>query len=142
MTNHLFKLTIRTPEKEIFNDEINSVYLSTEEMGIMGVYSRHASLTGTILFSPIRISMKNSEENFVTRRGIFMMDNKENHARILCLSCEQRNEISYQSVKEYLNYIEELMRKGKNLNQYQFKFLASEKIALEHNLKELEKKKK
>ncbi len=68
-----------------------------------------------------------------------LVSNEENSVTLLALSCEKRKEISLQTTKEYLEFIAQKLKEGKDLNQYQITHLESEKITLEMTLKELEK---
>lgn len=136
-----FQLTIRTPDQEIFNNQVNSVTFSTEEFGIMQVLTGHASLTGVILFSPIIIKTPAHEEEFLSRRGIALVSNEHHSVTILVLSAEKRQEVSYQSAREYLDFIEAKLKEGADLSQYQLTHLQKEKIALTHTLNALKPKK-
>lgn len=140
MAAHTFQLIIRTPEQEIFAGQVNSVTVSTEELGIMQVLPGHASLTGVILFSPIIVKMPDQEEDFLARRGIILVSNEHRTTTILVTSCEKRKEISYQSAREYLDFIEKKLKEGADLSHYQLTHLQKEKVTLEYTLKALKSK--
>ncbi|MBI4231881.1 hypothetical protein HY605_01500 [Candidatus Peregrinibacteria bacterium] len=126
----MFKLTIRTPYEEAYSAEVNSVYLSTEG-GDMQAYENHASVTATVLFSPVVIEEDGKEEHFMVRNGIFLFDNDKNEALILAGSCEKTSQISYQTVEEYAKFIDQQLAEGKDLSEFQILYLKNEKVAVE-----------
>lgn len=136
----MFKLTIRTPYEESYCKEINSVYLSTED-GDMQAFENHASVTASILFSPVVIEEDSKEEHFMVRNGIFLFDNDKNEALILAGSCEKTSEISYQTVEEYAKFITKQLEEGKDLSDFQILYLKNEKVAVEEQMEVIKSKK-
>lgn len=133
----MFKLTIRTPNEDIFSGEINSVTYTAED-GDMQVFENHASLTATIAFSPIVVEVEDREENFLGRNGLFLFDNETNSALMLLNYCERKSEVTYQSAKEYVDFITKQLEEGKDLSEFQMTYLNNEKIAVEQQMEELE----
>lgn len=133
-----FKLTIRTPDQDIFNAEVDGVRLSTEG-GEMEIYANHASLTGTILFSPVVVkTIDGKEEGYIARNGIFLFDNESNTATLLALHCEHKSEVSLKTVKEYSEFIQQQLAEGKDLSSFEILYLEGEKLAVEEQIKEME----
>lgn len=132
-----FLLNIRTPEQRPFTGQVETVTVDTEELGRMQVLPRHASLTGTIIFSPVKVKLPEGEEDFLIRRGVIMVSNEYNATTILALSCEKSSEVSFKTVEEYLQLIEEKLQKHEDLTPYQLTHLQKEKIALQHTLKKI-----
>lgn len=133
-----FHLTIRTPDENIFDEEVVSVRLISER-GAMTVLSKHASLTTSLLFSPIHIKTEHKEEEFMARRGILYISNEENKAVLLCLTVEKKVEMSYVTAEEYLKFIENKLARGEDLSEYQLVHLKTEKMAVERQMETLKK---
>lgn len=133
MNNHTFKLIIRTPEATLYEAEVDSVYLGTEG-GDLQCFAQHASLTGTIAFSPVIVEQEGKEEHFMVRNGLFLFDNKKNEAVVLALHGEKQSEIKEQTVKEYLQYVEDQLARGEDLTELQVLYLKGEKLAVEQQL--------
>lgn len=129
-----FKLILRTPEAQVFEGQVESIRF-TSEGGDMQVFAHHASLTATILFSPIVLQTDSStKETYMVRRGLFLFDNASNMARLLALSCEAQSEISEQSIKEYLELLDQQLKNGEELSRFQLMYLEGEKLAVEEQL--------
>lgn len=129
----MFKLIIRTPYEEAYVGNAESIYLSTED-GDMQAFENHASVTASILFSPVVIEEEGKEEHFMVRNGLFLFDNDKNEAIILAAHCEKTSEISYKTVEDYAKFIEEQLEAGKDLSDFQILYLKNEKIAVEQQM--------
>lgn len=134
--SHTFHLTIRTPDENIFDGSVISVRLMSE-LGTMTVLAKHASLTATVLFSPVYIKTEHTEEEFMARRGILYISNEENKAVLLCLAAPKKMEMSYTTAEEYLKFIEKKLSKGENLSEFQLVHLKTEKMAVERQMEQL-----
>ena len=131
-----FKLTIRTPEQEIWSHEVNSITLAGEG-GEMQVFSNHASLTATIAFTPVVVNHDNKEEHYLVRNGVFLFDNEKNTAIMLALNCTLKSKINKQTMQEYAKFIEEKLKAGKDLSELQITFLKGERLAVEQEIEEV-----
>lgn len=131
------RVVIRTPEAEIFSEEAQSVSL-VSELGAMQVFPGHASLQGTILLSPLRIEMKDREEDFVVQRGFVMIDQAKDEVTIMTYTCEKRAEMSLQTAKEYMETLLTALESHESLGKYQLQHLNDEKIATERRLEILQ----
>ena len=130
-----FKFTLRSPEKAfVLDEQVQSVYVTTTT-GPMMLYAHHASITGCIHFSKIKIRHKDVEDQYMVRNGTVYFDNKLNHAYMLVLNCELMGHVSTEGISAYLKHIEELLAKGESLNDIQIKFLKNEKIAMQEEIK-------
>lgn len=130
-----FKLTIRTPEEELFKKEVKSIAFNSDG-GQMQVFAHHASLTATLSFSTLIMEEGEKEEKFVARKGIFLFNNRKNSALLLALYCEKESEISHQTAKEYLEFIKKELNEGKDLSEFQILYLKGEQFAVEQQVKE------
>lgn len=130
-----FKLIIRTPEETVFEGEAEMIHLATEG-GEIEVYADHSSLTGSITFSPVEVKAE-KEESYMVRNGIFLFDNETNSASLLVLHCEHKSEVSHQTIKEYAAFIDEQLKAGKDLSDFQILYLKGEKLAVEEQIKEI-----
>lgn len=134
-----FHLTIRTPNETLYTGKVQSLTFNSEN-GSMQVLPHHASLTTTLLFSPVGVvEEKGSEENFLARNGLFLFNNRKNSGLLLALYGEKQSEVSHQTVKEYLKFLEEQLTKGENLSEFQILYLKGEKLAVEQQMKEVER---
>lgn len=135
--NETFKISIRTPNEEVFAGDATGLKISTEG-GDMEAFADHASVTASLLFSPIVVSTSDKEEEFIARNGLFLFDNASNSATILALSCEKKSEVSHQTVKDYLAFIEKQLEEGKDLSDFQILYLKGEKLAVQQQMDEME----
>ncbi len=127
-----FKLIIRTPEKEVFSGEVESIYVSTD-LGDTEIHPNHSSIGAAISYSPIILNIsKDLKIEFIIKRGMFSFSNDKNEALLMAYSAQKREEIDFDSAKEYLKYILEKLESGKyeDAGSFTFKFLEDEKIAL------------
>jgi len=137
--NKTFHLSVRTPESEIISKEVNSIKVSTEN-GPMVVYPRHGSLSGSIEFSRLFIRTEHAETEYLIKNGVIFISVQENSTRIMCFSCQETKDIEYTSAAEYLQYVEERLKAGEDLNDFQLQFLQNEKIAMVKQLKVLKER--
>jgi ATP synthase F1 epsilon subunit len=128
MANTL-KLSVRTPESEIIDQEVNSLKIMTEG-GEIEIYPNHASLTGKITFGKLDIRTDEKEYEYLVKSGILFVSVENNAVQILCFSCQEVQDIEYKTAKEYLDFIDERLKSGDSLNEYQMKYLEGEKIAM------------
>lgn len=133
MSKNTFKFTIQTPEGQAFSDKIISVKLRADN-GQMQVMAHHASILATVLFSKVEIETKDGIETFMTRKGLFNFENKTNEATLLCIYAQKEEEMDISHAKDYLKFIEEQMASGKDLSQFQLKYLEGEKLAIEKQI--------
>lgn len=131
-----FHLSIRTPNEDIFSGEAYGLHISSEG-GDMEVFANHASVTASLLFSPVVVKSDKDEE-FIARNGLFLFDNQANKATILALNCEKKSEVSHQTVKEYLEFVEKQLAEGKELSDFQILYLKGEKLAVEQQMEEMQ----
>jgi len=131
-----FKLIIRTPEAEIFNGDAQSIHVTTEG-GDLQAMADHASLTGSILCSRITIECAEETHEFMVRRGLFTFHNHKNEATLLATHAEKLSEMKMETVKEYLKFIEEQLRAGNDLSDFQITHLEGEKLAVEQTMAQI-----
>ncbi|EKD93880.1 MAG: hypothetical protein ACD_28C00035G0017 [uncultured bacterium] len=136
MTN-AFKLTIRTPEGEVYHKEAKSIAFNDED-GQNQIFAHHASLTSTILFSHVIVEEEEMEEKFLARNGLFLFNNQENTGLLLALYCEKKSEISHQTAAQYLKFLEKQLAEGNDLSEFQVLYLEGEKLAVEKQVSETE----
>lgn len=135
-----FHLTIRTPEGEIFSKRILSISIATEG-GELQVFAHHASMTASILFSIMKIHMEEADIDYAVQQGILFVSVEDNTATLLCYSCKAVKDIEYKTAKQYLEFIEEKLRSGENLNEYQIKYLENQRIGMVQQIEILEEQK-
>jgi F0F1-type ATP synthase epsilon subunit len=132
-----FTVIIRTPTTEPYAGPADMLRLSTEQ-GDMEMFSGHAPLAGTVLFSNVRVTRGDHREDFWARNGVVLMDPASNVAQVLVQRCERRDEIDYKSAKEYLDFILARLDRPDELNKYQVQFLEEEKLAVATTVERLE----
>ncbi|QQR55596.1 hypothetical protein IPG41_03515 [Candidatus Peregrinibacteria bacterium] len=128
-----FKLIIRTPEKEVFNGEIQSLSFDAED-GRVQILPLHAHYTTTLLSSKVKIQEEDRAVEYTARSGMFTFDHKKNEGLLLCLACEEVSETSYKNAAEYLEFLKNELVKG-DLSDYEIKYLQGEKLAVEKQVK-------
>ncbi len=133
----MFHLTIKTPYAEVFTGEVESLSLSLED-GDMQVFEDHASVTGSLIFSPVVVEQKDKEEIFLARHGVFTFDNENNTASLLTSYCTKKAEVDYKTVKEYAEFITKQLEEGHDLSEFKLFYLKGEKVALEKQIEESE----
>lgn len=132
-----FNFSVRTPDAEILKTAVNSVKISTEEMGPMVVYRGHASLTGSVRMSRLFVRTDSGEHEYLVRNGVLFVSFESNSTKLLCYSCQEMKDIEYRTAKEYLEYIEQKLKAGANLGDIQLRFLKNEKIAMVEQMREI-----
>jgi len=123
-----FRLTIKTPLETVFDNDVKSLVVDTDE-GKMMVLPHHTSLVGNIKFSNIIVSINDQIKEYSIRRGFINISNDNNNTEILCIHCEQTQTLTYTSVETYLNFLSKELE-ADNLNPYQLQFLGDEKFAV------------
>lgn len=134
-----FHLTIRTPDQAVLDSkEITEVSISTE-MGPITVYAKHASLTGSILFSTLTVKTEGGKEKYLARRGTIFVNHEKNHVSILALSCTKLATTTYEELEEYMGYLEGLIASGQDLSNIKLAYLEKEKLAIREQIEEVKK---
>ena len=130
-----FHLIIRTPDRDVFDGKVSTLSFNTE-VGRVQILAHHANFTTSVAFSPVKVEdpADNCDHNFLARSGIFSFDHKKNEALLLCLYCEERSQVNYQTTDEYLNFLRTELEKG-DLSDFQVLYLKGEKLAVEKQLK-------
>jgi len=128
-----YPFIIRTPEGHVLEADVKSISLTTEG-GDIQCLANHASLTGSVAFSPVVVDMGEHTETYMVRNGMFLFDNKTGSASLLVLAAEKKSEMSMETVKEYHDFIVEKLKAGEDLSEYQIKYLEGEKLAVQQQL--------
>lgn len=128
-----YPFIIRTPEGNVFESDVKSVSITTEG-GDIQCLANHASLTGSVAFSPVVIELDELKETYMVRNGMFLFDNKMGSATLLVLAAEKKSEMSLETVQEYHDFIVEKLKSGEDLSEFQIKYLEGEKLAVEQQL--------
>lgn len=136
----MFALTIRTPYQDVYSGSANSIQLATEA-GEIEVFDDHSSLTASILFSAVVVNEEGKDETFLTRNGIFLFDNEKNKAVLLSSYCEKKSEVTYKSARDYADFIEDQLKAGHKLSDFQIVYLKDQRIAIEEQLEVLDQEK-
>jgi len=135
-----FNLNIRTPEKEVFKGEVTKVKFS-DETGELTILPHHASMTSTIDFSALIFTKPDgTEEDYLIKRGIAMVYNKQNRVDIDVLECIKTGEISPVTAEEYLKFVMDKLAKRQDLSKFQLDYLEEEKLVIEKQIGYLKKK--
>jgi len=132
-------ITIRTPDKEVYNGKAKFIKLITEG-GIMKILPGHADLTGSVGFSPLIFETDHkTEEDYIIRQALLRVDNRNKSVEIMAIDCKLKYEMSYYDAEEYLKFIEEEMAKGHDLSEFKITYLEEERIAVQHMIKHSKK---
>jgi len=134
------KLNIRTPEKEVFTGDVTKVKFS-DETGELTILPHHASMTCTIDFSALIFTLADgTEEDFMMKRGIAMVYNKQNRVDIDVLECVKTGEMSPVTAEEYLKFVMDKLEKRQDLSRFQLDYLEEEKLVIEKQIGYMKKK--
>ena len=129
------KLTIRTPEKEVFNGEVQYVKLITDG-GVTKILPGHADMIASARYSPLIFeTLDRLEEDFVIRQSLININNSTKSVEIMAIDCVLKSEMRHQDAEEYLKFIEEELKKGKDLSEFKIKYLEEERFAVFHQIK-------
>jgi len=127
-----FNLIIKTPEKETFSGEVDNIYITTD-VGDTEIHPFHASLGAVVSYSPIIITIsENRQIEYIIKRGVLFFSNEKNEALLVAYSAQKREEIDFESAKEYLKFVNEKLKSkdDDSLGDFTLKFLEDERIAL------------
>lgn len=128
--SNTFHLTVRTPEAEIIDrDDVMSLKIVTEG-GKMEIKPGHAAITGTILFSKMVVGSSDADIEYIVQRGLVFVSEEGKQVDVLVYQCKETKDIEYKSAREYLDFIEEQLKAGADLNDFQMEYLKNEKIAM------------
>src|SRR5210317_1217004 len=93
----MFKLSIVTPEKIFFEDEVNSLIVPGSE-GYLGVLSNHAPLITALKSGEIDIKDKDNNDLILAVTGGFL-EVSNNQASLLCDAAEFVDDIDIDRAK-------------------------------------------
>ena len=96
-----FKFILRTPDGELVNKQVDSVYLTTE-VGDMMLLPNHASLSATVTYSPVTVRMGSMQEDYLAYRGMLSFSNQKNEALLLVQQAHLKDKVDYDGLKAYL----------------------------------------
>lgn len=131
---------IRTPEGEqFFQERVRSVDVFSQ-LGAMRLLPGHASLQGTILFSPVRIETETTVEQFAVQQGFVLVDQEKDEVTFLVYRAEKRSELNYETAQQYLEHVMQALKNNESLSEYELKFLTDERLATQERITFLEKK--
>ena len=129
MAETTFHLTIQTPEHVSFDGEVVSLKL-TNETGDLEILPQHASLMGTISFSNTLVRTVNSEEEYLMRNGLVIVDGIKNHTTVLVAGCDLVSHADLKTIREYQQFILEKLANTSDLNRFQITYLEEHGEAL------------
>lgn len=127
--NNKFRFILRTPEAELVNKEVDSVYLTTE-VGDMMLLPGHGSLSGAITYSKVIVKIGTLQEEYLASKGVLSFSNSKNEGQLLAQRADVKDKIDYDGLKAYLKLVQEYLETGKDLSKIHMSFLEGEKIAL------------
>ncbi len=128
---------ILTPETEISLEEAESLSLLTV-LGALQIFPGHASLQGEILFSPVRVVLRDREEDFVAQRGFLFINQEKDEVTIQVYSCEKKEEMDFVSAKEYLDVLLNALSRPEDLGKYHLLHLENERLATQRRIEMLQ----
>lgn len=131
----MFKFKLITPEKTLYDDEADSVILTTEE-GQIELMDGRSNLVGSILYSIVSVENGNETYTFSIRRGVMSFFTELNECNVFVLSGDAIDADKKISAEEYLAKIENLTPENfEELSSYKVKYIINEKLSV---LEELE----
>lgn len=127
--NNKFRIILRTPEAELVNCEVESVYLTTET-GDMMLLPGHAAFSASITYSPVVIKYDGTEEEYLVYNGLIFFSNNNNELHILVQRADLKERIDYEGLKTYLKLVQDYIENGKDLSEIHMRYLENERVAL------------
>ncbi|MFN7160038.1 MAG: FoF1 ATP synthase subunit delta/epsilon [Candidatus Gracilibacteria bacterium] len=131
-----FTLTIKTPDKTVFEGNAESISLKTET-GQITILGHHADFLGSVAYTRIFVKNQDRSDEYIGRRGLVTFTNTTNNCEVLLIACEPIEEISHVSAAAYLAYVEEALRRGDDLSKSQLKFMEEERIMLVKQMQDI-----
>lgn len=129
------KLILRTPEAQLVNKEVESVYLTTET-GDMMILPGHSAFSGSITYSQITLKDGQTQDDYVAYSGVVFFSNTNNTCRILAQRADLKDQIDYDGLKAYLKLVQERIEKGQDLSDLHIRYLEEERVALVKGIEE------
>jgi len=136
--DNTFKIIIQTPEMELVNKRVESVYLTTE-VGDMMLLPGHSAFSASISYSPIILKEGDKKEEYVAYSGVIFFSSTQNEAHILVQRAELKDKVDYDGLKTYLKLVEERLKSGESLSDIHMRFLEGERVALVQGIEAGEK---
>lgn len=130
-----FRVILRTPEAELVNREVESVYLTTET-GDMMLLPGHAAFSASLTYSPIVIKDDGIEEDYLAYNGLIFFSNNNNELHILVQRADLKERIDYEGLKTYLKLVQDYIANGKDLSDIHMRYLEDERVALVQGIEE------
>jgi len=104
----MFRLSIVTPEKTVYEDEINSL-IAPGTVGYLGIMSNHAPLITSLQPGKFSFKDKDGKEIKMAISGGFL-ENSHNHCTILADSAEFASDIDLERASESLKRAERRLK--------------------------------
>jgi F0F1-type ATP synthase epsilon subunit len=133
-----FSLHIRTPLDTAFEGQVSKFHLDTDA-GRIVILPGHAPLTSTVTFSKAKIISPSGEKVIFIKRGTLSVSLKTQSVDLMCINCEEQEDISIQTIEDYLKMIEDKLNQKESLSDYQIKYLRDEKVAFEKQKQSIKK---
>ncbi len=139
MSSDVFHFRLLAPTKDWFSGPVDSVHFATKS-GEMEILPGHVSLVGIIDFSLVKIRKNGHIDEFLIRHGAVSIDPEGEGARIMAQDVQDRKHLDKKSLKEYLDFVTEKLKKPDELSKFQIDFLEEQKGSLEKSFQILEQK--
>jgi F0F1-type ATP synthase epsilon subunit len=121
-----FHLLIQTPDATLLKEDVSSLRMETEH-GELEILPHHAHLIATVQHATPRVMIGTTEHVFAVRNGSVYFDTEKNVCRVLASWGQKREEVTHESLVEYLAFIESKLANNESLNAYQLKYLHDQK---------------
>ncbi len=123
------KLILRTPEAELVNKEVESVYMTTEAGDLM-LLPGHSAFSASISYSPVILRDGQTEETYLSYGGVVFFSNTKNECHILAQRADLKEKVDYDGLKSYLKLVQERIENGEDLSDIHMRYLEGERVAL------------
>ena len=129
-----FTLTIRTPDREIYSGKVDYVKLVTD-LGLIKILPGHADMVATVTYTPVQFhDDENREFSYIVKRGLARISLATKSMELMVFDAFETAEADEVSIKEYLEFLENELKKGNDLSDFKIKYLTEEKIVIEKQL--------
>ncbi len=133
-----FKLIIRTPEEELVNKEVESLYLTTET-GDMMLLPGHSTLSASVTYSKVILKNEERQEEYLVYGGVLFFSSENNTAHLMAQRATLKERVDYDGLKSYLKLVQDRIEKGEDLSDLHIRYLEDEKLALVQGIEAEEK---
>ncbi len=136
-----FHFKLLSPNKKWIEGDVSKIAVATET-GMLEILPGHASLVGIIDFSRLTVTVNGTTDSYFVRTGTLVVEQNATEVRLLANDVQPEQEVTVQSLQEYLAFLEKRLEQKDSLTAYQLKFIGEEKITIQKSIQVVAREKK